>query len=81
MLQVTQLNAGNTLRSKEANNHRELQIILKLLSSRQHEQRAGIIPTESLRVTQKMLAERSSTWKCSMAVSDNNNTILILFSE
>ena len=31
---------ADTLRSKEANNHRDLQIILKLLSSRQHEQRA-----------------------------------------
>ena len=29
-----------TLRSKQANNQRDLQIILKLLSSRQHEQRA-----------------------------------------
>ena len=30
----------DTLRSKEANNHRDLQIIMKLLSSRQQEQRA-----------------------------------------
>ena len=45
---------ADTLRSKEANNHRDLQIILKLLSSRQHEQRAWIIPTESLRVMQQM---------------------------
>ena len=30
----------NTLRSKQANNHRDLQIILKLLSSRQQEQHA-----------------------------------------
>ena len=30
---------SNTLRSKQANKHRGLQIILKLLSSRQHEQR------------------------------------------
>ena len=29
-----------TLRSKQANNHRDLQITPKLLSSRQHEQRA-----------------------------------------
>ena len=47
---------ADTLRPKEANNHRDLQIILKLLFSRQHEQRAWIIPTESLRVTQQMLA-------------------------
>ena len=64
-----------TLRSKQANNHRDLQITPKLLSSRQHEQRAWIIPTESLRVTQQMLVWRSSAWKCSMAVSDNDNTI------
>ena len=31
---------ADTLRPKEANNHRDLQIILKLLFSRQHEQRA-----------------------------------------
>ena len=31
---------ADTLQSKQANNHRDLQIILKLLSSRQHEQRA-----------------------------------------
>ena len=64
-----------TLRSKQANNHRDLQITPKLLSSRQHEQRAWIIPTESLRVMQQMLVWRSSAWKCSMAVSDNDNTI------
>ena len=34
----------------------------------------------SLRVTQQMLVLRSSAWKCSMAVSDNDNTVLILFS-
>ena len=34
----------DTLRSKEANNHRDLQIIMKLLSRRQQEQRAWIIP-------------------------------------
>ena len=33
----------DTLRSKEANNHRDLQIIMKLLSSRQQEQRAAEI--------------------------------------
>ena len=71
---------ADILRSKQANNHRDLQIILKLLSSRQHEQRAGIIPPESLRVTQQMLVLRSSAQKCSMAVSDDDNTILILFS-
>ena len=58
----------DTLRSKQANNHRDPQIILKLLSSRQHEQRAWIIPTESLRVTQQILVLWSSAWKCSMAV-------------
>ena len=31
---------NNALRSKQANNYRGLQIVLKLLSSRQHEQRA-----------------------------------------
>ena len=31
---------ADILRSKQANNHRDLQIILKLLSSREHEQRA-----------------------------------------
>ena len=51
---------ADTLRSKQENNHGNLEIILKLLSSRQHEQRAGIIPTESLRVTQQMLVLRSS---------------------
>ena len=56
---------SDTLRSKQANKHRDLQIILKLLSSRQHEQRAWIIPTESLRVTQQMLVLQSSAWKCS----------------
>ena len=71
---------ADTLRPKEANNHRDLQIILKLLFSRQQERRAWIIPTKSLRVTQQMLVLGSSAWKCSMAVSDNNNTILILFS-
>ena len=71
---------ADTLRSKQENNHGNLEIILKLLSSRQHEQRAGIIPKESLRVTQHMLVLRSSAQKCSMAVSDDNNTILILFS-
>ena len=30
----------NALRSKQANNNRDLQIVLKFLSSRQHEQRA-----------------------------------------
>ena len=59
----------DTLRSKEANNHRDLQIILKLLSSRQQERRAWIIPTESLWVTQQMLVLRSSAWKCSMVVT------------
>ena len=71
---------ADTLRPKEANNHRDLQIILKLLFSRQQERRAWIIPTKSLRVTQQMLVLGSSAWKCSMAVSDNDNTILILFS-
>ena len=28
----------------------------------------------------KELVLRSSAWKCSMAVSDNDNTVLILFS-
>ena len=71
---------ADTLRSKQTNNHRDLQIILKLLSSRQHEQRAWIIRTESFRVTQQMLVLRISAWKCAMAVSDDDNTILILFS-
>ena len=56
---------SDTLRSKQANKHRDLQVILKLLSSRQHEQRAWLILTESLRVTQQMLVLQSSAWKCS----------------
>ena len=44
VVECLQKNA-DTLRSKEANNLRDLQIIMKLLSSRQQEQRAWIIPT------------------------------------
>ena len=54
--------------------------ISKLISSRQHEQRAWIIPS-SPRITQQMLVWRSSEWNCLMAVGDNDNTILVLFSE
>ena len=68
----------NTLRSKQANKHRDLQNILKLSSSTQHKQRL-INSTKSLRVTQQMLIWRSSAWKCLMAVIDNDNAILILF--
>ena len=46
-----------------------------------HEQRGWIISTESLRVTQQMLVLRTSAWKCSMVVSDNDNTILIYFRD
>ena len=31
---------ADTFRSKQANNHRDLQIVLKLLYSKQHEERA-----------------------------------------
>ena len=61
-------------RSKQINT--DLQNILKLLSSRQHEQRALTIPMKSLQVTPQMLVWRSSAYKCSMAVSDNEITIL-----
>ena len=54
------------LRSKRANNHGDLENILKLLSS---------IYIHATGVW------RSSAWKCSLAASADDNTILILFSE
>ena len=50
------LRDADILRSKEANNYRDLQIILQLLSSRQHVQPAWMIPTES-HPTEVSLAE------------------------
>ena len=75
------LKIEDILRLKQVNTHRYLQNILKLFSSRQREQRPRIIPTKSLRVTPQILFWRSSTWKCSMAVSDNDNNILVSSSE
>ena len=60
------------------NTHRDLQNILKLISSRQHEQCARITPTKSL-VTPQVLIWWRSAWKCSIAVFDNDNTIIVLF--
>ena len=40
MLKKNKKKIADILRSKQANDHRDLQIIPKLLSSRQHEQRA-----------------------------------------
>ena len=67
------------LRSRQADSYRDLQNIVKFLSSRQHEQRKVF----GSRCTSLCTCQfwRSSARKCSMAVSVNDNTILVLSLE